>query len=133
MMDWIATLACLHAQREPAGGVALAAAREMLDARAGARLLRCGDGAAAQLLFFDPLDAPDFDIVLFGAGHVGRALVRALADIPCRVTWVDARAEEFPHDVPSHVTAVHTDAPEDEIDAAPPGSYFLVMTHSHAC
>ena len=111
---------------------ALAAARDMLDAHAGARLLRCGDGAAAQLLFFDPLDAPDFDIVLFGAGHVGRALVRALADIPCRVTWVDARAEEFPHDVPYHVTAVHTDAPEDEVDAAPPGSYFLVMTHSHA-
>ncbi len=41
-----------------------------------------------------------FDIVLFGAGHVGRALVQLLADIPCRVTWVDTRDDAFPADDP---------------------------------
>lgn len=76
--------------------------------------------------------ATGFTIVLFGAGHVGRALVRGLAGLPCRVTWVDERADAFPRDVPPNVTPVCTDIPEQEVDAAPPGAYFLVMTHSHA-
>ena len=33
-----------------------------------------------------PVPAPDFHLVLFGAGHVGRAVVKILTDIPCAVT-----------------------------------------------
>lgn len=69
--------------------------------------------------------------MLFGAGHVGQALVRALADMPCRITWVDSRDAAFPTAVPANTTVVATDAPEAEVDAAPAGAYFLVMTHSH--
>ena len=69
--------------------------------------------------------------MLFGAGHVGRALVQVLAALPCRVTWVDARESEFPISVPDNVTVVATDMPEAEVAAAPRGAYFLVMTHSH--
>jgi xanthine dehydrogenase accessory factor len=58
--------------------------------------------------------------------------VRILAEMPCDVRWVDARDDEFPRQLPANVTAVCTDAPEVEVDAAPPGSCFLVMTHSHA-
>ena len=76
--------------------------------------------------------ASDFTIVLFGAGHVGRALVPMLAGLPCRVTWVDERADAFPRELPANVVSVCTDVPEDEVDAAPAGAYFLVMTHSHA-
>jgi xanthine dehydrogenase accessory factor len=47
------------------------------------------------------------------------------------VTWVDARESEFPREVPGNVAVVVTDAPEAEVDAAPGGAYFLVMTHSH--
>jgi xanthine dehydrogenase accessory factor len=68
---------------------------------------------------------------LFGAGHVGRALVALLAGIPCHVTWVDERESEFPADVPANVSVVVTDMPESEVAAAPTGAYFLVMTHSH--
>lgn len=110
---------------------ACAIAREMLLQDGGARLVRCGNGTDAALLFFDPLRGAEFNIVLFGAGHVGRALVRVLAGIECNVTWVDARDDEFPREVPANVTVVCTDIPEAEVDAAAPDSYFLVMTHSH--
>jgi xanthine dehydrogenase accessory factor len=36
-------------------------------------------------------------LMLFGAGHVGAAIVRALAELPCRVTWVDEREDLFPN------------------------------------
>ena len=75
---------------------------------------------------------PDFSIVLFGAGHVGRAVVRALADIDCRIQWIDTREDAFPEAPPEHVACVVTDTPEAEVAAAPAGAYFLVMTHNHA-
>lgn len=74
----------------------------------------------------------DFHVVLFGAGHVGQALVRVLATLPCTVTWVDEREVQFPGDLPSNVTVEATDVPEAAIAEARPHSYFLVMTHSHA-
>jgi xanthine dehydrogenase accessory factor len=110
---------------------AIPAARDLLASGAGARLWRSGGSADAPLYFLDPIRASDFDIVLFGAGHVGRALVGVLAGIDCRVTWVDARDDAFPADVPANIDVVCTDAPEQEVDAARPGSYFLVMSHSH--
>ena len=50
-------------------------------------------------------------LVLFGAGHVGRALVMALAPLPFRVTWVDPRPDVFPDHVPANVTTVQADEP----------------------
>ena len=82
--------------------------------------------------FVDVVRPPDFRVVLFGAGHVGRAIVHALAGIRCRITWVDTRDDEFPSALPGNVECVVTDAPEAEVAAAPAGAYFLVMTHSHA-
>jgi xanthine dehydrogenase accessory factor len=83
-------------------------------------------------VLFEPLQPADFHVVVFGAGHVGRALVRVLGTLPCRVAWVDSRAAEFPREVPDNVRIALTDAPAAEVAAARPGSYFLVMTHSHA-
>ncbi|WP_368644537.1 xanthine dehydrogenase accessory protein XdhC [Castellaniella ginsengisoli] len=71
-------------------------------------------------------------VVIFGAGHVGQALVHILGTLPCRVTWVDARDELFPDAVPANVMIEATDTPEAVIDEAPPDSCFLVMTHDHA-
>jgi xanthine dehydrogenase accessory protein XdhC len=70
-------------------------------------------------------------VVLFGAGHVGRALASILGTLPCAVTWVDERAEQFPAAAPPNVRLEPADAPESEVDAAPPGASFVVMTHSH--
>ncbi|AOZ05587.1 xanthine dehydrogenase accessory protein XdhC [Cupriavidus malaysiensis] len=80
----------------------------------------------------DTLVSDAMQIVLFGAGHVGHALVKVLANLPCQVRWVDERDTLFPPGLPANVRAEATDTPEAEVDAAPRGSYFLVMTHSHA-
>lgn len=80
----------------------------------------------------DTLVPADMHVVLFGAGHVGHALVQVLAQLPCRVHWVDERDTLFPPGLPANVTAEASDIPEAVVDHAPAGSYFLVMTHSHA-
>jgi xanthine dehydrogenase accessory factor len=80
----------------------------------------------------DTLVPDDMHVVLFGAGHVGHALVKVLATLPCRVHWVDERDTLFPAGLPENVEAEATDTAEAVVDQAPAGSYFLVMTHSHA-
>lgn len=114
-------------------------ARDARAAEAARARIAAGDAApqtialdeqiAAVLEVFRPLD---FHVVLFGAGHVGRALVRVLGTLPCRVTWIDARATEFPAEVPGNVRTIVTDAAAAEVARAARGSFFLVMTHSHA-
>lgn len=85
--------------------------------------------------------APDFSekfgdsnrkLYLFGAGHVGRALILALAPLPFDVIWIDPREGAFPSAVPSSVATIQSENPAAEIGDAPPGSFALVMTHSHA-
>jgi xanthine dehydrogenase accessory factor len=75
---------------------------------------------------------PPMHIVLFGAGHVGHALIALLGRLPCVVQWVDERDELFPDEVPANVQVEATDTPDSIVDDAPPGAYFLVMTHNHA-
>ena len=76
--------------------------------------------------------AAPMHIVLFGAGHVGHALVTLLGRLPCVVQWVDERDELFPDETPANVQVEATDTPDAIVDTAPPGAYFLVMTHNHA-
>jgi xanthine dehydrogenase accessory factor len=83
----------------------------------GALVERFGDGST--------------DLYLFGAGHVGRALVLALAPLPFRVRWIDQRQEAFPLRAPTNVTMIHSEDPAAELAAAPDGAHVLVMTHSH--
>lgn len=71
-------------------------------------------------------------VLLFGAGHVGRSLARALATLPFRVRWIDERAEEFSRDLGEAVEIAVTNRWEAEIAAAPAGSACVVMTHTHA-
>jgi xanthine dehydrogenase accessory factor len=75
-------------------------------------------------------DEPLFDVVLFGAGHVGKEVARILERLPCRLTWVDPRPEVFPASVNAKV--VIEEEPAWMVDEAPAGAYYLVMTHSHA-
>jgi xanthine dehydrogenase accessory factor len=98
--------------------------------RAGEARVLEGEGGRRWLL--DPVLAPRAHLMLFGAGHVGAAIVRALAELPCRVTWVDERDAMFPASIPPNVTIEATDTPEALVAHAAPGTSFLVMTHSHA-
>ena len=72
------------------------------------------------------------ELYLFGAGHVGQAVVRALQDLPVNIHWVDSRDDMLPLQARPGLDLVCTDTPEAEVDAAPAASYFLVMTHDHS-
>ncbi len=76
--------------------------------------------------------APAPCLLLFGAGHVGRALVLALAALPFRVRWIDPRRDAFLEHVPANVSKIHSLDMAAEIAAAPDQAYVLVMSHSHA-
>jgi xanthine dehydrogenase accessory factor len=69
---------------------------------------------------------------LFGAGHVGRALVTALAPLPFAVTWIDRRPGAIPEMFPPSVTAIRDGDPVELLARAPNGAFVAVMTHSHA-
>jgi xanthine dehydrogenase accessory factor len=82
------------------------------------------------------IDSAQVPVWIFGAGHVGSALVKALADMPYRITWVDSREEQFaPYQgegrLPENVMPLASDSPADEVKHAPPGAFHLVLTHSH--
>ncbi|HKR40174.1 MAG TPA: xanthine dehydrogenase accessory protein XdhC [Paraburkholderia sp.] len=90
------------------------------------------------LLLTETIAPNDFPVVLFGAGHVGAALVRVLGTLPCRVLWVDERDAAFPTpeafallNAPN-VAIDANDAPDEAVDTAPPGTSFIVMTHDHS-
>ncbi|WP_417781521.1 xanthine dehydrogenase accessory protein XdhC [Stutzerimonas xanthomarina] len=114
-------------------------AREMLENRSrdtrlerfslGASLGQCCGGAT--VLLFEPMGQPQAHIAVFGAGHVGRALVPLLASLPCKVRWIDSRESEFPAQIPAGVEKVVNDDVVDEVENMPAGSYFIVMTHNH--
>jgi xanthine dehydrogenase accessory factor len=74
----------------------------------------------------------DLELYLFGAGHVGQAVVRALQDLPVSIHWIDNRDDMLPLDSRPGLELVCTDTPEAEVDAAAAASYFLVMTHDHS-
>jgi xanthine dehydrogenase accessory factor len=84
------------------------------------------DGALREA--FDDERTP---VLLFGAGHVGRALVLALAPLPFAVRWIDSRADAFPTRAPPNAQLVASPDPPAELAAAPDGALIVVMTHSH--
>ena len=70
-------------------------------------------------------------LYLFGAGHVARALVLALAQHPFSVRWIDNREEAFPGHFPPNVTPYRIEDPTAVLDGAAPDGFVLVMTHDH--
>ena len=71
------------------------------------------------------------EVLLFGAGHVGLALARALALLPLATRLIDDR-DAPPPPLPEAVAFERIDDPEPLIAAASPGAAFVVLTHSHA-
>ena len=151
--DWVRFLAVLHAQRqsfvvattlaEPAhkfivsshdrpdfpaenfcSNEVVAVTHTMLELREPARVV------GGYLL--EPVHDCEFQVAVFGAGHVGAATVDVISRLNCHVRWVDNRRNMFPQSVPHNVTLVERADPVGEIAALPAEAFFLVMTHSHA-
>lgn len=69
---------------------------------------------------------------LWGAGHVGRAVVRVFEELPFALTWIDDAPERFPEPVPAHAARlIGSDLPRLAAHA-PADAAHLVMTYSHA-
>jgi xanthine dehydrogenase accessory factor len=68
---------------------------------------------------------------LFGAGHVGRALVLALAPLPFTVTWLDPRPDAFPLHVPANVRMSGYAEARQPLSDAPADGFVVIMSHSH--
>ena len=152
MPAWLRDLGALHGQRTPAilatriSRSAPAKFVVTLDAVFGedgtdadevmvrrARDILAGDRVAQRNVqeFYEPVVMPDLNIAVFGAGHVGSAVVAALSRLDCNIRWIDSRRNIF-RNVPANVRAVEAAEPALEVAALPPHSYYLVMTHSHA-
>jgi xanthine dehydrogenase accessory factor len=70
-------------------------------------------------------------VYVFGSGHVGKALARALVALPLKVHVIDTRPDEL-HDLPAGVDAWAVPMPEAVVRSAPAGSAFVILTHDHA-
>jgi xanthine dehydrogenase accessory factor len=150
MPGWLRDLAALHGQREPA----IIATR--ISTTAPAKLIVTADAVfgsddaddrlvskARELLadkpvacrdvqeFYEPVVVPELNIAVFGAGHVGTAVVSALSKLDSNIRWIDSRLNVF-RQVPTNVRAIETSEPALEVAAMPAHSFYLVMTHSHA-
>ncbi|WP_037308662.1 xanthine dehydrogenase accessory protein XdhC [Ruegeria halocynthiae] len=80
----------------------------------------------------EPVHKPARDLWIWGAGHVGRALVDVLSPLPdLAITWVDTGPERFPDAVPTGVTVVPAAKPAELVRHAPREAEHLVLTYSH--
>lgn len=87
-------------------------------------------------ILFEHFPACDFRIALFGAGHVGKAVVSILSGLPCQVDWFDHRADDLQEawnalHCPDNVTTINVSNSYGAVESCQAGSYFLIMTHSH--
>jgi xanthine dehydrogenase accessory factor len=121
----------------------LAIASEIVDGVVTHRLLRRSfAGAAAvemerrpreRVTLFEAPRPRRPDLWIFGAGHVGQALVRLFAELALfEITWIDSRAELLPGSLPEGITPEVCAAPAGLAACAPAGTHFVVMTHDHA-
>jgi xanthine dehydrogenase accessory factor len=96
----------------------------------GPSLGQCCGGRATLLL--ERVAPPSWRVAVFGAGHVGKALVKVLAEAPCRVAWIDGRDDLFPAEVPPNVERVVSDPADDAVGDLAPGGDVVVLTHDHS-
>jgi xanthine dehydrogenase accessory factor len=162
-LEWQAIAMARQALREHAQGLAASQAPGKALAAwthtfaLGPTLGQCCGGVV--VLTFGPLDstalarwpavAPRFRLDLHGAGHVGQAIVKLLADIDCEVRWIDQRLDDSPQALPGdeatlglptgrdlaalppHIHCLPTEDAAAEVAHAPPASLHLVLTHRH--
>ncbi len=84
-------------------------------------------------LLKEEIDKKEFlnQVLIFGAGHVGRALFQQLKPIPLNVRIIDSRPPEtLDFDLPKDCKTAAF--PESEIRNAKPNSAYVILTHDHA-
>lgn len=87
-----------------------------------------GEVPAAGTRFVEPVETDSMPVLLFGAGHVGRAIADRAAGLPLRIAWYDSRSEmaETPGVLLADEDAMAAAAAEAPEDAA-----VVILTHDH--
>lgn len=81
----------------------------------------------------EPLAYPTRQLWIWGAGHVGRALVHTLSPLPdLQITWIDTAPTRFPDAIPDNTTALPIENPANATELAPQNAEHLILTYSHA-
>lgn len=89
--------------------------------------------ALVQGWMVEPVARPARQLWVWGAGHVGRALVSVLSPLPdLGITWVDVAADRFPDPVPPQVRSLWSPDPAVLVAQAPGDAEHLILTFSHA-
>lgn len=71
-------------------------------------------------------------LVIWGAGHVGRAMVSVMAPLPdFQITWVDTGPERFPEQMPQGIDPTVAQTPEKLVPHLPKTADHLILTYSH--
>lgn len=97
--------------------------------------VQCCGGEVTLLL--EPVDPRRPAIALFGAGHVGQALVQVLATLPLDLVLVDSRASmldraELGPQASASLSRIHAPVPESAVADLPIGAHLVIATHDHA-
>jgi xanthine dehydrogenase accessory factor len=95
----------------------------------GASLGQCCGGSVTVLM--EAFVHTGFNLTVFGAGHVAKALMTILAGLPGQVRWVDSRENQFPSEMAGNIKKCVEEFPVDVIDTLPKGSQLLILTHNH--
>lgn len=99
-------------------------------ARNGSGEIRTGIHSGWML---EPLAKAQRELWIWGAGHVGRALVEVLRPLPdFALTWIDTSRARFPEALPEGVAALWDPRPTRLLDYSPASSEHLIFTYSHA-
>lgn len=83
--------------------------------------------------FVEPFHLEKQPLWIWGAGHVGRAMISTFAPLPdFNLTWIDTCETRFPAHIPSSVTDVANEHPASLAKFAPSNARHLIVTYSHA-
>jgi xanthine dehydrogenase accessory factor len=89
----------------------------------------CGGNVTVMLESFA---ACQWQIALFGAGHVCQSLVTILAGLPCQVRVIDNRRELMTHSLPANCRYEFHEDPTAAIAQLPDATWVVIFTHDHA-
>ena len=82
--------------------------------------------------YIEPMGPARTALFLYGAGHVGRAVVKALEGLAFDIYWVDTAANRYPDEISPGVRQLIANNPSDIVRHAPADAFHVVMTFSHA-
>ncbi len=81
----------------------------------------------------EPVNSPRRSVWVWGAGHVGRAIISVLSTLPdLDISWVDTNQARFPSDISEEITVLPIENPALLCSNVPTHGEHFIVTYSHA-